>query len=106
MPGHPIPASPPSVLEQTKKDVAQLEELIESHDAVYLLMDSRESRWLPTVIARAKDKVSANSDGRLISPSLLRVCRIACHECRSGIRYLLGNATWSSTRFRQCRSKG
>ncbi|KAJ4498419.1 hypothetical protein C8R41DRAFT_757279 [Lentinula lateritia] len=61
MPGHPIPASPPSVLEQTKKDVAQLEELIESHDAVYLLMDSRESRWLPTVIARAKDKLVMNA---------------------------------------------
>ncbi|KAE9408523.1 E1-like protein-activating [Gymnopus androsaceus JB14] len=61
MPGHPIPASPPTVLEQTKKDVAKLEELIESHDAVYLLMDSRESRWLPTVIGRAKDKLVLNA---------------------------------------------
>ncbi|KAJ3984434.1 hypothetical protein F5890DRAFT_1517061 [Lentinula detonsa] len=61
MPGHPIPASPPSVLEQTKKDVAKLEELIETHDVVYLLMDSRESRWLPTVIARAKDKLVMNA---------------------------------------------
>ncbi|KAJ4468282.1 hypothetical protein J3R30DRAFT_3688002 [Lentinula aciculospora] len=61
MPGHPIPASPPSVLEQTKKDVAKLEELIENHDAVYLLMDSRESRWLPTVIGRAKDKLVMNA---------------------------------------------
>lgn len=60
MPGHPIPASPPTVIEQTKKDVTKLEELIETHDAVYLLMDSRESRWLPTVIGRAKDKVRLN----------------------------------------------
>ncbi|KAJ3767732.1 hypothetical protein FB446DRAFT_651684 [Lentinula raphanica] len=61
MPGHPIPASPPSVLEQTKKDVRKLEELIAEHDVVYLLMDSRESRWLPTVIARAKDKLVMNA---------------------------------------------
>ncbi len=57
MPGHPIPASPPSLLEQAKKDVEKLEKLIEEHDVVYLLMDSRESRWLPTVIARSKGKV-------------------------------------------------
>ncbi|KAF5389397.1 hypothetical protein D9757_004401 [Collybiopsis confluens] len=54
MPGHPIP---PSLLAQTKKDVSKLEDLIASHDAIYLLMDSRESRWLPTVVGRAKNKV-------------------------------------------------
>jgi hypothetical protein len=54
MPGHPVP--PPSVA-QAKEDVQKLEELIESHDAVFLLMDSRESRWLPTVICAAKGKV-------------------------------------------------
>ncbi|KAL0567985.1 Autophagy protein 7 [Marasmius crinis-equi] len=61
MPGHPIPQSPPSILEQTKKDVEKLEQLIEEHDAVYLLMDSRESRWLPTVIGRAKGKLVLNA---------------------------------------------
>jgi ubiquitin-like modifier-activating enzyme ATG7 len=54
MPGHPIPA--PSV-EQAKKDVEQLEELFDRHDAIFLLMDSRESRWLPTVLGAAKGKV-------------------------------------------------
>ncbi|ESK86882.1 hypothetical protein Moror_3433 [Moniliophthora roreri MCA 2997] len=61
MPGHPIPSSPPSIVEQTKKDVETLEKLIEEHDAVYLLMDSRESRWLPTVIGRAKGKLVLNA---------------------------------------------
>ncbi|KAF9021697.1 E1-like protein-activating [Hymenopellis radicata] len=61
MPGHPIPASPPSLLEQAKKDVEKLEKLIEEHDVVYLLMDSRESRWLPTVIARSKGKLVMNA---------------------------------------------
>lgn len=54
MPGHPIP---PASLEKTKADVARLEELIDQHDAIFLLMDSRESRWLPTVIGAAKGKV-------------------------------------------------
>ncbi|THV04544.1 E1-like protein-activating [Dendrothele bispora CBS 962.96] len=61
MPGHPIPSSPPSILEDTKKQVEKLEKLIEEHDAVYLLMDSRESRWLPTVIGRAKGKLVLNA---------------------------------------------
>lgn len=58
MPGHPIP---PTSTEQTRSDVAQLEELISSHDAVFLLMDSRESRWLPTVVAAAQNKIVINA---------------------------------------------
>lgn len=54
MPGHTIGES---LLQQVKEDVATLEQLIEEHDAVFLLMDSRESRWLPTVIGAAKEKV-------------------------------------------------
>ncbi|KAG8894439.1 Autophagy protein 7, partial [Tulasnella sp. 403] len=57
MPGHPIP---PQSVDQTKADVAKLEQLIGEHDAVFLLMDSRESRWLPTVIAGAKGKIVIN----------------------------------------------
>jgi ubiquitin-like modifier-activating enzyme ATG7 len=54
MPGHPIPFAS---IEQTKQDVATLEKLIDEHDATFLLMDSRESRWLPTVLGAAKGKV-------------------------------------------------
>ena len=54
MPGHPIP---PQSEAQAKLDVQLLEKLIDEHDAVFLLMDSRESRWLPTVIGAAKGKV-------------------------------------------------
>lgn len=35
----------------------QLEALIDECDVVLLVMDSRESRWLPTLIAAAKNKV-------------------------------------------------
>jgi ubiquitin-like modifier-activating enzyme ATG7 len=54
MPGHPIPHESE---EQTKKDVQTLERLFDEHDVVFLLMDSRESRWLPTVLGTAKGKV-------------------------------------------------
>jgi ubiquitin-like modifier-activating enzyme ATG7 len=57
MPGHPIPPNPSS-LAQAKADVAKLEKLIDEHDVMFLLMDSRESRWLPTVIGAAKGKAS------------------------------------------------
>jgi len=82
MPGHPIPASPPSIKDQIRKDVEQLEKLIEEHDVVYLLMDSRESRWLPTVLGRLKGKVCTKH-----SPITLYQTEyfIARHECRTWI---------------------
>jgi len=54
MPGHHIDK------ESADESVKQLENLIESHDVVYLLMDTRESRWLPTVIAKSKNKLVIN----------------------------------------------
>ena len=54
MPGHPIP---PASVEKTKKDIAILEKLIDEHDVIFQLMDSRESRWLPTVLGASKGKV-------------------------------------------------
>lgn len=58
MPGHPIP---PASTEQARKDVETLEKLVDEHDAVFLLMDSRESRWLPTVLGAAKGKIVMNA---------------------------------------------
>ncbi|KAI0052733.1 E1-like protein-activating [Auriscalpium vulgare] len=58
MPGHPIP---PGSVEQTKADVKKLEALVDAHDAIFLLMDSRESRWLPTVLGTAKNKIVLNA---------------------------------------------
>jgi ubiquitin-like modifier-activating enzyme ATG7 len=54
MPGHRIPKES---IEQAKEDVGRLEKLFDEHDVVFLLMDSRESRWLPTVLGAAKGKV-------------------------------------------------
>lgn len=56
MPGHPVSFSQ-ATLSQAQNDVEQLEKLISEHDVIFLLMDTRESRWLPTVIAASKRKV-------------------------------------------------
>jgi ubiquitin-like modifier-activating enzyme ATG7 len=50
MPGHAV-GSNEQAIEELVKDHNELEELIKEHDVIYLLTDSRESRWLPTVIA-------------------------------------------------------
>ncbi|XP_017160461.1 ubiquitin-like modifier-activating enzyme ATG7 isoform X1 [Poecilia reticulata] len=60
MPGHPVNFSQ-ATLSQAQKDVVQLEKLISEHDVVFLLMDTRESRWLPTVIAASKRKLVVNA---------------------------------------------
>ncbi|KAK4047905.1 Autophagy protein 7 [Microbotryomycetes sp. JL201] len=63
MPGHPVS---PNQIEATKLAVEQLERLFDEHDVVYLLMDSRESRWLPTVIGASKRKASLQTHLRLV----------------------------------------
>ena len=40
-----------------KEEVNLLHDLIRQHDVVFLLTDSRESRWLPTVIGSVEQKV-------------------------------------------------
>uniref|UniRef100_A0A3B4USY6 Ubiquitin-like modifier-activating enzyme ATG7 n=1 Tax=Seriola dumerili TaxID=41447 RepID=A0A3B4USY6_SERDU len=60
MPGHPVNFSQ-ATLSQAQRDVEQLEKLISEHDVVFLLMDTRESRWLPTVIAANKRKLVVNA---------------------------------------------
>ncbi|XP_075997157.1 ubiquitin-like modifier-activating enzyme ATG7 [Genypterus blacodes] len=60
MPGHPVNFSE-ATLSQAQKDVEYLEKLVSEHDVVFLLMDTRESRWLPTVIAASKRKLVVNA---------------------------------------------
>jgi hypothetical protein len=57
MPGHPVVND-----QQTREAIHKLDTLIEQHDAIFLLMDSRESRWLPTLLGAIKQKVSHHYD--------------------------------------------
>ena len=54
MPGHPVSSQEEkSVLE----DCRRLNDLIDSHDVIFLLTDTRESRWLPTLLCANTNKV-------------------------------------------------
>ncbi|XP_035829161.1 ubiquitin-like modifier-activating enzyme ATG7 [Aplysia californica] len=121
MPGHAITDS---VLEQTKEDVKKLESLIDAHDAVFLLMDTRESRWLPTVVAAAKRKIVINAalgfdtflvlrhgvradDGprkregaSAIPLGRIRGCELGCYFCNDVVAP--GNSTRDRTLDQQC----
>lgn len=58
MPGHFVEG------ENNKNDclkrIEKLSQLIDEHDVVFLLLDSREARWLPTMISTLKGKIVMN----------------------------------------------
>lgn len=58
MPGHVVGQS---MLNSTKQAFEKLENLIDNHDVVFLLLDSREARWLPTLLCAAKNKIAMNA---------------------------------------------
>ncbi|GJP49455.1 hypothetical protein CLOM_g8657 [Closterium sp. NIES-68] len=58
MPGHPVSASESP---RVQADVAALLALIRQSDAVFLLTDTRESRWLPTLLCAAEGKIAINA---------------------------------------------
>ncbi|XP_076300263.1 autophagy-related 7 isoform X2 [Lasioglossum baleicum] len=58
MPGHVVGES---MMETTQEALAKLEELVNSSDVVFFLLDSREARWLPTVLCAATHKIAINA---------------------------------------------
>lgn len=56
MAGHAILDEP-----STEADFNSLKALIKNHDAIFLLMDTRESRWLPSVMGKAHSKIVLNA---------------------------------------------
>lgn len=46
---------------KTKAEYDKLKGLIREHDVIFLLMDTRESRWLPTVMGKAEGKIVMNA---------------------------------------------
>ncbi|KAL8762504.1 MAG: hypothetical protein Q9184_001504 [Pyrenodesmia sp. 2 TL-2023] len=56
MAGHPVLDEP-----AVKNDYDTLAQLVREHDAIFLLMDTRESRWLPTLMGKASGKIVMNA---------------------------------------------
>ncbi len=56
MAGHPVTDE-----KRTKAEYEKLKELIDEHDVIFLLMDTRESRWLPTVMGKSARKIVVNA---------------------------------------------
>ena len=56
MAGHPIMDEP-----KVKADFETLQRLVDEHDVLFLLMDTRESRWLPAVMGKAAGKIVMNA---------------------------------------------
>jgi len=56
MAGHPIIDEA-----RTREEFNTLKRLVDEHDAVFLLMDTRESRWLPTVVGKSAGKIVMNA---------------------------------------------
>uniref|UniRef100_A0AC35TH92 Ubiquitin-like modifier-activating enzyme ATG7 n=1 Tax=Rhabditophanes sp. KR3021 TaxID=114890 RepID=A0AC35TH92_9BILA len=55
MPGHIIDEK---CSEESYRDFKLLDELISSHDVIFMLLDSREGRWLPTLLAAVHNKLA------------------------------------------------
>lgn len=56
MAGHPVTDE-----DKSRADFETLQNLVREHDAIFLLMDTRESRWLPTVMGKAERKIVMNA---------------------------------------------
>jgi len=103
MPGH---AFSEKEAEGVKNDVVLMQRLIDESDVVFLLTDTRESRWLPTVMARASNKMLINAALGLDSWLVMRHggniadARLGCYFCNDVVAP--ENSTKNRTLDQQC----
>lgn len=60
MPGHLVNLSRPEEVNDVVSTLTTLTTLIQQSDIIFLLTDSRESRWFPTVLSKCYNKVAIN----------------------------------------------
>lgn len=82
MPGH---RTDPARAAETRAEIQRLSELIKDHDVVFLLTDSWESRWLPTVLAAVHDtpliNVALGFDSYVVMRHGLLGSDVRCYFC-------------------------
>jgi ubiquitin-like modifier-activating enzyme ATG7 len=83
MAGHALSNS--QLLQEAQDSLIQLEQLIDAHDVVFLGTDSRESRWLPTVLCTLKKKTLINAalgfDSYLVMRHGIPGSNLGCYFC-------------------------
>ncbi|XP_052894963.1 uncharacterized protein LOC128302231 [Anopheles moucheti] len=125
MPGHPIGHG--DAVTETRDILNKLVTLIKDHDVIYLLTDSRESRWLPTMLGAFYNKhiinaalgfdsylvmrhgktgdsnINTDSDVNLSCPAGFRKidsCDLGCYFCNDIVAP--GNSMKDRTLDQQC----
>ncbi|KAK2069506.1 hypothetical protein P8C59_004085 [Phyllachora maydis] len=94
---------------KTRAEFAKLQKLVEAHDVIFLLMDSRESRWLPTVMGKATGKILINAalgfDTYVVmrhgqAPTDEAPETVGCYFCNDVV--IAGNSMKDQTLDQQC----
>lgn len=102
MPGHSVEEKEE---EGVRNDIEKIGNLIDQADVVFLLTDTRESRWLPTVMARTSNKMLINAALGLDSWLVMRHGgnedgRLGCYFCNDVVAP--DNSTNNRTLDQQC----
>jgi E1-like protein-activating enzyme Gsa7p/Apg7p len=98
MPGHPVHDAERA---DAARDIETLRTLIREHDALFLLTDTRESRWLPTLLARVEGRPAFTVALGFDSWLVMRHTRVGgCYFCLDCLAPK--NTTLNRTLDQQC----